>query len=268
MTASLEVVRIPILPLGLVNAHLVVASNGAILVDAGLPDTEDVVAKVLRDRKMAWSDIKLIVITHAHIDHAGNAGRLRALTGAPVCAHQGDLDHYRQHKHMTFCATGVFGRVFYRTGLIQRTYQPFEPDILLEGDQSLDLKPYGVAGRVVPTPGHTSGSLSVALDDGQALVGDLISSGILLGGIVMTGRAKRPPFEDDPARVADALDGLAADGCHNFYMGHGGPLPAAEVRRHALRLRKAVARSAAEINPRTDCSSGGRHAKARKTIRD
>jgi glyoxylase-like metal-dependent hydrolase (beta-lactamase superfamily II) len=101
MKVPLEVVRIPILPFGLVNAHLVLGNEGAIVVDAGLPDTQDVVEQALRGRNLAWSDIKLIVITHAHTDHAGNAGWIRALTGAPVSGHQGDLDHYRQHKRMS-----------------------------------------------------------------------------------------------------------------------------------------------------------------------
>lgn len=239
MTAALEVIRIPILPFGLVNAHLVVGTSGALLVNAGLPDTERAVEKALKSRGMSWRGIKLIVITHAHIDHAGNAARLRELTGAPVCAHQGDVQHYRQRERMTFCATGTFGRLFFRTGLIQRAYTPFEPDLLLEGHESLDLTPYGIAGRVLPTPGHTCGSLSVTLHDGQTLVGDLVSSGVLLGGIAMTGRSKRPPFEDDPRQVADELERLALEGSTTFYMGHGGPLPKLEVLQHVRRLRMA-----------------------------
>ncbi|MBT9503467.1 MAG: MBL fold metallo-hydrolase [Burkholderiaceae bacterium] len=82
------------------NAHLVLGNDGAILVDAGLPDTRDVVEQALRGRNLAWSDIKLIVVAHAHIDRAGNAGRIRELPGAPACGHQGDLDHYMQHKQM------------------------------------------------------------------------------------------------------------------------------------------------------------------------
>jgi hydroxyacylglutathione hydrolase len=90
---------------------------------------------------------------------------------------------------------------------------------------------------VLPTSGHTCGSLSVVLHDGQALVGDLVSSGVLLGGIALTGRSKSPPFEDDPHQVADELERLASGGSTTFYMGQGGPLPKAEVLRHVRRLR-------------------------------
>jgi glyoxylase-like metal-dependent hydrolase (beta-lactamase superfamily II) len=47
-----------------------------------------------------------------------------------------------------------------------------EPDILIKDE--LDLNPYGVAGRVMWTPGHTRGSMSVMLESGEAIVGDLV----------------------------------------------------------------------------------------------
>jgi hydroxyacylglutathione hydrolase len=55
-----------------------------------------------------------------------------------------------------------------------------------------------VDGLVRHTAGHTPVSIAVELSSQDALVGDLIASGILLGGIAFTGRAMRPPFEDDP----------------------------------------------------------------------
>ena len=69
-----------------------------------------------------------------------------------------------------------------------------------------------------------------------ALVGDLISSGILLGGLLLTGKAKKPPFEENPDAVSDALVSLVSLGAEMFYMGHGGPLPQDEVLRHARRI--------------------------------
>ena len=78
----------------------------------------------------------------------------------------------------------------------------------------------------------------------EALVGDLLASGILLGGIAMKGRAQRPPFEDDPILVANELQRMVDSGMTRFYMGHDGPLPANEVRRHIATLVKVAARSA------------------------
>jgi hydroxyacylglutathione hydrolase len=57
---------------------------------------------------------------------------------------------------------------------------------------------------VLHTAGHTPGSISVELAAKDVLVGDLIASGILIGGIASNGRAIRPPFEDDPHAVARA----------------------------------------------------------------
>ena len=233
-----KIVRIAIAPFGMINCHLVIEKDGCILVDAGLPGSEHKIERALKAHGLAFKDIKLIVITHAHVDHAGSAARVRELSGAPILAHEGDLDYYLQKKKMTFCSTGWFGRVFLRTGLILQPYVAFSPDILLRADEVLDLRAYGIKGVARPTPGHTAGSVSVQLATGHVMVGDLLASGVLLGGIVRTSHAIRPPFEDDPHMVADELVRMVDAGMQHFYMGHGGPLVAKEVHRHAEALRK------------------------------
>ena len=233
-----RILRIPILPSGLINAHLVLGSSGAILVDAGLPGSEDRIGKALRKAGLSFRDLRLILVTHAHVDHAGGAAKLRELSGAPILAHAGDLAHYERRVPMTFCPTGWFGRLFLKTGLMVEPHAAFTPDLLLSGEDTVDLAPYGIAGSVRPTPGHTAGSISVELASKSALVGDLIASGILLGGLARTGRAKQPPFEDDALAVGAALRRMVEDGHERFYMGHGGPLDAREVSRHAQSLTK------------------------------
>jgi len=234
---SFNVHVVPIFPMGLVNAFLIETQSGLILVDAGLPNTEHKVQRALSKLGKRFADICLIIITHAHVDHAGNASQLRRLTGAPICAHADDLPYYRRERAMSFCSTGWFGRCFKKTGAIQAPYIAFEPDILLVGEQVFDLSSFGVQGVVFATKGHTEGSLSVVLGD-AAIVGDLVSSGVLLGGICCSHKAKRPPFEDNPSLVALQLDRLLKMGVKTFYMGHGGPLPHDEVARHVESLER------------------------------
>lgn len=197
MTA-LQIIRIPILPAGLVNAHLILGPNGCILVDTGLPGSEAKIEKALTKHRRSFRDITLIVITHAHVDHAENAALLRELSRAPIVAHEHDAAYVRRDTPMTFCPTGWFGRLFPKTPLMFEPYKGFAPDILLSNDDTLDLTRYGIPGVVTHTPGHTAGSISVELATKDALVGALIASGILLGGLIRTNHAKRPPFEDDP----------------------------------------------------------------------
>ncbi len=233
---DLQIVRIGILPLGMVNSHLVRGAGGCVLVDAGLPGSESKIEKALRRHGLSFEDIRLIVVTHAHVDHAGSAALLRELSGAPIVAHEGDAKHFSRNTPMTFCPTGRFGRLFLKAPLIHEPYRGFAPDILLSNGDTLDLSRHGIPGTVRPTPGHTAGSISVELPTGDALVGDLAASGILLGGIVRTDHAIRPPFEDDPRAVGLALQRLLDSGMERFHLGHGGPLDAREVRRHAQTL--------------------------------
>jgi hydroxyacylglutathione hydrolase len=233
---KVRIIRIPILPMHMVNAHLLVGPDGCVLIDAGLPGSEGKIRRVLDRENLTFKDIKLIIVTHAHVDHAGSAANLRELTGAPILAHEDDAKHYSQETPMTFCPTCWFGRFFVKLPLMFQPYVGFEPDLLVSKKQTIDLQRYGVPGTVTHTPGHTLGSISVELATKEAMIGDLLASGILLGGIMRMNHAIRPPFEDDPHRVANELQRLIESGHRTFYMGHGGPLEADEVRRHVQYL--------------------------------
>lgn len=235
---DLRIIPIPILPFGLINSFLVLTPRAAMLVDTGLPRSTGTVIAACRRHGVQPRDLRLIVVTHAHVDHAGGAAELRRLSGAPLLAHRGDLPFFTRMRPMGFCPTGWFGRLFLRTGLMHEPFPAFVPDILLGPGEAISLAPFGVPGKACSTPGHTAGSLAIELAGGEVIAGDLAASGLLLGGIAWRSRPKRPPFEDDPQEVAEALEGLLARGGLRFYLGHGGPLEAAGVRRHVAGLRR------------------------------
>jgi glyoxylase-like metal-dependent hydrolase (beta-lactamase superfamily II) len=84
---------------------------------------------------------------------------------------------------------------------------------------------------------RSNGSISVLIDDGRVIAGDLVSSGIMLGGIMFKDKPKQPPFEESPLLVAQSLRLLLAEGSSLFHLGHGGPLGPKPICKHIARLQ-------------------------------
>ena len=236
--SNIEIIPIAILPFGIVNAHLIRSEAGCILIDTGIPGSEGKIGKALLRHGLVFRDIKLIIVTHAHTDHAGSAAAIRDLSGAPILAHEDDADYYSRKKPMTYCTTGWVGRLFLKTPAPHAPYRGFVPDIMMRNGDTFNLLNFGIDGTIHHTGGHTAGSIAVELASRDMMVGDLIASGILIGGILFKGRAIRPPFEDDPATVSRELVRMVESGGRRFHMGHGGPLEVPEVLRHARNLAK------------------------------
>jgi len=96
-----------------------------------------------------------------------------------------------------------------------------EPDLVV--DHEISLEPYGTAGFLVPTPGHTRGCLSVQVRHG-AVVGDL-----LMARSIGPRRPIAPFFLEDAASWEDSLRLLLARGVERFHTAHGGCFGATEV---------------------------------------
>ncbi len=145
----------------------------AIVVDGG--DGVDAVAQALARRGLRAT---VLVHTHAHIDHIGDLGRLREITGAPGMLHPDDLQLYR--------------RLEWQAALIGLYRAPAIATVdadLHDGDV---LQAGNVRMEVLHTPGHTPGSVCFAISDGsttQLLTGDTLFRGSIgrwdLGGTSM-----------------------------------------------------------------------------------
>jgi glyoxylase-like metal-dependent hydrolase (beta-lactamase superfamily II) len=198
----------------------VVMGARPILVDTGWGAKSDLVLRALARISVQPRDLALIVLTHGHGDHAGGAARLRALSGAKVLIERDDVPMLAAGHNRPLRATGWLGRRL--RGFSDKPFPPFAPDIVIDGE--FDLRPYGVAGKVVPMPGHTPGSSVVLLPAGDVIVGDM------LRGELLRPHAPARHFFHDDCRAAEAhLAPLVQAGARRLFVGHGGPIDAADA---------------------------------------
>ncbi|MCD4710287.1 MAG: MBL fold metallo-hydrolase [Bacteroidales bacterium] len=184
--------------IGLVNVsvYLIYRPGEAILVDCGTSGSEVKILEVFKGLGLEPGMLKLLILTHAHFDHAGSAGKLKELTGCPVVIHRSEADRLR--KGFTPIPSGTRWKAKFLVGL-GRTfarrlmkYPGAEPDLI--ADDLFELEPYGFPGRVIHTPGHTYGSMIILMEDGELIAGDTLFG--------VENKQHFPPFAEDlPALV-------------------------------------------------------------------
>jgi hydroxyacylglutathione hydrolase len=138
-----------VIPVGMLQCNCSILGDEetgeAIVVDPG--DDADRILEILRRHKL---NPRAIVSTHTHIDHVGGLAALHRATGAPVLIHEADLDLYR-------------GLDEQAEWLGVPTPETISIDSFLkEGDS---LRWGGYAARVLHTPGHTPGSISLVVEE-------------------------------------------------------------------------------------------------------
>lgn len=202
-----------------------VRGSRVMVVDTGMPEEAEKILAALSQQAIRPKDVSLIFLTHGHLDHYGSAARLRELTGAPIALHRADLPYAREGKHPIY-PTGIQGQMFAPYFRSKLPLPALEPDIIFDDD--FDLGSFGIEGQVVATPGHSAGSVSVLLPNGDAIVGDLVRGGHL-GGMFMPGRPEYPYYADDMKQLQKSLQMFMAFHPHRMYVGHGGPVSAGAV---------------------------------------
>jgi len=209
--------------LSLSNSFLV-RGDRPILVDTGSPKDGDTILTKLGDQGVQGRDLALLLHTHGHSDHCGSTKQLKEVTSAPTAIHPADAAVIENGRNQATKPTCLTARLLH--WLVDDDFPPVRPDILLPDEMS--LQEFGVAGKVVFTPGHTGGSMSVLLNSGEAIVGDLLRGG-WLGGMFRSSQPGYPYYADDLGQIRASVKKLLDLGATKFFVGHGGPLEAGRV---------------------------------------
>jgi len=194
------------------NAFLIRDGNRTCMVDGGRNYRRK--ALLARLHKAGIANIDYLILTHTHYDHAENAAFLKERFGLKIVVHESEAALLEAGANPAIEGTISPTRLF--IFLIRRwlqqllRYPPAKPDILVDGP--FDLALLGIRGYVLPTPGHSEGSISVIAGE-VALAGDAVF-GMFPGSVF-------PPFGQDIPRMVESWGLLAATGCQTFLPGHG-----------------------------------------------
>lgn len=216
MTDHITNPKIIPISLGFVNAYLV-KQDKVILIDTGTPGSEKKIMEVMKENTIQPGDLSLIILTHGHQDHAGSASILHEILSAPVATHVYNSDFLQKGRQDTLKPISIPGYLlqFFFSRQQNSSFPPCIPDILIHAP--FDLNQYGIHGMIIPTPGHSKGSLSVVLDSGERFCGDLIFPQI------PSGRPGKPFWADEPDKLVSSVRTITDEGSSIFYPGHGGP---------------------------------------------
>ena len=211
------------IPLRLSNAYLLKGQQ-PVLIDTGCPGEEKNIIRALDAHRYSLRDLRLIIHTHAHMDHAGSTAALTTLAGIPSLIHSRDYDQLLQGTNGTVQYHSFAGWFIYQ--FLLRNYPGAKADITFE--KMIDLQDFGIEGKLVHTPGHTAGSCSVVMSNGEAVVGDLFIGG-WLGGWIDPNWPTYHFFTEDKELVNRSIRKLLDMGVEKFHTGHGGPINRKEV---------------------------------------
>ena len=167
------------LKMGMVNAYLLETDNGLVLVDAGWPNKIEVIFKAVWESGHNPADIRHLVLTHGHVDHAGSAAEVRRRTGAQTYAHAADLELINKGKAErpgTTVTPGIIPAFAYRFFIKPggTTYESFAVDQTLKDGETL---PMAKDVEVIHSPGHCAGHIALLLrQEGILIAGDICSN--------------------------------------------------------------------------------------------
>lgn len=208
------------IPVGICNCYLL-RGERTVLIDAGAQGCVKGFTRGMQKLNIDPKEISLILITHGHWDHIGSLHPIQQVTGAQVAVHHCDQP-WLENGHPTW----PLGRTPYGKAMIwfaERLIHPNLPPVKVShviGEDGMDLSNYGIPGKVIHTPGHTQGHISIVLDSGEAFVGDMA-----MNDWYLRPTPGLPIFADVADKLTESWKKIMSAGAKRIYPAHGMDFP-------------------------------------------
>lgn len=194
-------------------SYLIVTPQGDILINSSLEQSVPLIRKSVEQLGFHFTDIKILLISHAHYDHCAGSAEIKKLTGARYCVMDADVPvvesggrndfHYAHDKTMWF--------------------PPAHVDRVLHDGDTVSLG--GTVLTAHLTAGHTKGTTTWTLGEaeaGKTLHVVIVGSPNVNPGYKLVGNTQYPHIAADYEHEFEVLKSLPCDiflGAHGGYFG-------------------------------------------------
>lgn len=152
------------------NCYIIVEKGNAVLVDTARPKYRDKVLSACRK-----VNIRLIILTHTHMDHCQNAAFISRELDVPIAICRADEELIKNNMLQTLYARTLAGKLvlfFSEKSFYHDKIPEFTPEMYLhDGDT---LEDFGISAQIISLPGHTNGSIGIDFGKEGIFVGDAL----------------------------------------------------------------------------------------------
>lgn len=154
------------------NGNCYIISNGenAVLVDTCRSKYRE---KILDACKKY--NIRLLLLTHGHMDHVQNAAYLSKELNIPIAMNEADIELINNNIVQSLEAKTILGKIVLAASIKsfhEDAIPVFTPSVFLTEGDTLDE--YGISAKILSVPGHTNGSIAVDVREKDLIVGDAL----------------------------------------------------------------------------------------------
>ena len=194
------------------NCFLLLTGEDAVLVDTARAGSRQAILDACKPHH-----VRLIVLTHGHLDHVQNAAFLARALDCPIAMHQADAELLADNERQALSARSLLGKIVLGISLQsfrRDSIEAFTPAVFLkEGDS---LQEYGCGATVLELPGHTKGSIGLDLGEAGILVGDALMN-MFFPTVSM--------LYHDRKAMLDSARRISSLGPRLIHFGHGKSVP-------------------------------------------
>jgi glyoxylase-like metal-dependent hydrolase (beta-lactamase superfamily II) len=173
---------------GTVGVYVLQGDDGFALIETGPGSTLSTIKQGIASLGLELTNLKAILVTHIHLDHAGAAGQLVSETGATLYVHERGAPHLVDPSKLLASAERIYGDLMQP---LWGTMTPAAPEkvIALKGGERLNILGHDIG--VLYTPGHASHHVSFLLNGEAMFTGD--AAAIRFDGSSVIRPALPPP---------------------------------------------------------------------------